>query len=189
MNKELESLKIGIPKLKEFFKKNAHKMSFNDNLGFDLTFVYLDKALQRLEAIENANPSEAFECLEETLNKAFDYGVQTTLDNLLLRGYNTANMLKRELLGNTLDRDLRNDKEEWINNLKINTIKATLQKVQEQEKVLEIIKEKNVDLCILTDCDNVNEYNKSLGNFRPVGDRLTYEEFDLLKRWLGCQKD
>ena len=40
-----------------------------------------------------------------------------------------------------------------------------------------------MDLCILTDCDNVNEYNKSLGNFRPVEDRLTYEEFNLVKRW------
>ena len=55
--------------------------------------------------------------------------------------------------------------------------------------MLEIIKEKRVDLCILTDCDNVNEYNKSLGNFRPVGDRLTYEEFDLLKRWNNAREN
>ena len=51
--------------------------------------------------------------------------------------------------------------------------------------MLDIIFEKRVDLCILTDCDNVNEYNKSLGNLRPVEDRLTEEESDLLKRWLG----
>ena len=49
--------------------------------------------------------------------------------------------------------------------------------------MLEIVFKKRVDLCILTDCDNFNEYNKSLGNLRPVEDRLTYEEFDLLKRY------
>ena len=53
--------------------------------------------------------------------------------------------------------------------------------IEKNLKALEIIKEKRVDLCILTDCDNFNEYNKSLGNLRPVEDRLTYEEFDLLK--------
>lgn len=68
---------------------------------------------------------------------------------------------------------------EVLNNHNINSAGI----LDDKLKVLEIIKEKRVDLCILTDCDNVNEYNKSLGNFRPVGDRLTYEEFELLKRW------
>jgi len=65
------------------------------------------------------------------------------------------------------------------------TLKDATKNIGKYKEVLTIIKEKRVDLCILTDCDNVNEYNKSLGNFRPVEDRLTYEEFDLLKRWLN----
>lgn len=44
--------------------------------------------------------------LDDILNKAFDYGVQSTLDNLLLRGYNTKNMLEQEHLGNRLMKDL-----------------------------------------------------------------------------------
>lgn len=60
----------------------------------------------------------------------------------------------------------------------------TKEKIEKRLKALEIIKEKRVDLCILTDCDNFNEYNKSLGNLRPVEDRLTYDEFDLLKEVL-----
>jgi len=65
MSKEyLEALKIGIPKLKKLYENNAKKMSSNDILGFDLTFSYLDKVLTELEAIDNANPSEALEFLE-----------------------------------------------------------------------------------------------------------------------------
>jgi len=54
MAKDLEALKIGIPKLKKLYENNAKRMGKNDILGFDLTFAYLDKALQRLEVIDNA---------------------------------------------------------------------------------------------------------------------------------------
>ena len=67
MSKELEALKIGIPKLKKLYENNAKKMGKNDILGFDLTFAYLGKALQRLEAIENANPNEALSRIEDCL--------------------------------------------------------------------------------------------------------------------------
>ena len=67
MSKELEALKIGIPKLKKLYENNAKKMSGNDIFGFDLTFSLLDKALQRLEYIDNSNPSEALENLIETI--------------------------------------------------------------------------------------------------------------------------
>lgn len=54
MAKDLEVLKIGIPKLKKLYENNAKKMGETDILGFDLTFAYLDKALQRLQVIDNA---------------------------------------------------------------------------------------------------------------------------------------
>lgn len=72
-----------------------------------------------------------------------------------------------------------------VSNNEIDTNCETIKTIEKSLKALEIIKEKRVDLCILTDCDNVNEYNKSLGNSRPIEDRLTYEEFDTLKRYLG----
>lgn len=65
------------------------------------------------------------------------------------------------------------------------TLKDATKNTAKYKETLTIIKEKRVDLCILTDCDNVNEYNISLGNLRPVEDRLTYDEFVLLKEWLN----
>ena len=160
MSKELEALKIGIPKLKKLYENSAKKINKNDILGFDLVFVYLDKALQRLESIENSKPSEALDCLEKL-------GAEK-----LARG---------ELI--------RNDSkvEPYIN-----TIKQALLKAQEQEKVLDVIKEKKI---------NINNFQTSLivmsnftytyyiNNSRDyhtciLVNLLTEEEFDLLKRWL-----
>jgi len=56
-------------------------------------------------------------------------------------------------------------------------------KAQEQEKVLEILKKKEIDTFMLMLCDNVEQYNSGLKN-KP-NRQLTQEEFDLLKRWLG----
>ena len=62
------------------------------------------------------------------------------------------------------------------------TIKQYILKAQEQEKVLSIIKEKNVDFDTLTDSEALDDYNSKMNwSYR----RLTQEEFDLLKRWLG----
>ena len=73
-------------------------------------------------------------------------------------------------------------------------IREALIKAQEQEKVLEIIKEKNVDILALKDCierelmGNIKSaleyYNE---NYYTLDDglKLTEEEFDLLKRWLN----
>ena len=59
-------------------------------------------------------------------------------------------------------------------------IKQYILKSQEQEKVLEIIFEKKVDIIYLKDSNNVDEYNSHFG---CVVCKLTKEEFDLLKRW------
>lgn len=57
-----------------------------------------------------------------------------------------------------------------------NTIKQALLKAQEQEKVLEIIKENQVSTFWINECKSVEEYNGVYGR------KLTKEEFDLLKR-------
>ena len=67
---------------------------------------------------------------------------------------------------------------------KFDTIEQALLKAQEQEKVLEIIKEKNVNIVILKVSENVEAYNVSIINYPKW--QLTQEEFNLLKRW--CEK-
>ena len=60
----------------------------------------------------------------------------------------------------------------------LNTIKQALLKAQEQEKVLKILFEKNVNIASLKAYD-LEEYNMVYEN------KLTEEEFDLLKRYLN----
>ena len=100
----------------------------------------IKQALQRLESIDNTNPSEALECLEKVELLTCDF--------------------------------------EWYKD-NINTIKQALLKAQEQEKVLKIIKEKNVNTLLLELAENLEEYNERIV---PNG-KLTEEEFDTLKRY------
>ena len=175
MNKDLETLE----KLLSFASVMSENMigltkgNYDGNQFIKKTYDYLHKynvdaksrleleiTLKRLEAIDNANPSEALEKLGE-----LKYNIQDEIA-YYYKGYTCC----KEAV-HTYDEDFK-------------IIENALLKTQVEHKALEIIKEKRVDLCILTDCDNFNEYNKSLGNFRPVEDRLTYEEFNLLKEVL-----
>jgi len=130
----------------EAFKNLKQELYYSPNQipDIDKWHEIIENALQRLEAIDNANPSEALECLENIINdkKMHDY-----------------------ILYNCLDEDFIN-------------IRKSLLKAQEQEKVLEIIKEKS-DLSALEMADNVNEFNEMASYKKPY----TEEEFDLLKRW------
>ena len=58
--------------------------------------------------------------------------------------------------------------------------KALEYKAKQQEKVLEIIKEKDVDMYSLRRCKTSEEYNEhfAIDEYQ----KLTEEEFDLLKR-------
>lgn len=57
-------------------------------------------------------------------------------------------------------------------------------KCQEMEKVLEIIKKKDVDIYILNSCKTVEEYNSKIVHIIGETRELTKKEFELLKRWL-----
>ena len=100
----------------------------------------IESALQRLDAIDNANPSEALEKLLDGYSKG-----------IAGRSYYDA-------------------------------IKQALLKAQEQEKVLDIIKEKNVDIGLVINCDSVEEYNDNL-TLLAISQYLIQEEFKLLKRY------
>ena len=112
------------------------------------------QALKRLEAIDNAKPSEAMECLDNLENSL-------SLANELLRVTDTSAMDNY-----------------------ITTIKQYILKSQEQEKVLSIVKEKNVDLGMVDFFNNVEDYNEWL-TLQPNESRkpLSEYEFDTVKRW------
>lgn len=105
--------------------------------------------LKELQAIKNANPSEALEDLKELHKLAYDIDVWKI--------------------------------EDIVQSLHI---KQALQKAQEQEKILNIIKEKNVDMYMLNDLGTFEEYNEWVLKKYGTYYQLTQEEFDTLKRWL-----
>lgn len=124
--------------------------TYEDDVKLDKIRKNVKSALQRLESIDNANPSEALECLERFFNSRKIYEPNNTF---------------------VFDCITR-----------LNSIKQALIKAQEQEKVLEIIFKKTVGIFQLSCCKNVYEYNDLKFN---DNEKLTEEEFDLLKRWLG----
>lgn len=65
-------------------------------------------------------------------------------------------------------------------------IQQDLEKLEKQDKALEIIKEKNVDVIFLRESENLNEY---MGyNFFNRWKWLTQEEYDLLKEVFNSGK-
>ena len=121
--------------------------------------------LNNLEAIDNAKPSEALECLKKIVDKG---------------RINAGNCCHwRECLSKNKcilhNNDLMCD-----DYTRANTIKNYILKSQEQEKVLEIIKKKTVGIFQLSCCKNVYEYNDLKFNDY---EKLTQEEFELLKKW------
>lgn len=111
----------------------------------------IEKALQRLEAIDNAKPSEALDITNSYL-KVFE---EEKTDVLY---------------------DIESFKQDFI------SVKQALLKAQDQEKVLKIMFTKTVSIFQMSCCKNADEYNDLKFN---DNEKLTKDEFDLLKRWLG----
>ena len=183
MNKEyLEALE----KLLEGYSKGMSGRSYYD---------IIKQALQRLESIENANPSEALETLKDMLiGNGINDSINDYVDNLILP-------IKQALLEfRRLDLSLRLPDEQSSSHFTYKNknlvcmqlakyselMNAFLEyeKAQEQEKVLEIIKKKDVDTYILRNCKTVEEYNSKIVHIVGETRELTQEEFDLLKEVL-----
>ena len=119
-------------------------------------YEIVKKALQRLESIDNSNPSEALECLVE-IGKTLMFTDEETLESKSLK----------EVMPNYYA-----------------TIEQALLKAQEQEKVFEIIKEKNVDIRWISENNpSREEYNTYIWTQGYCFDTLDEEEFELLKRY------
>ncbi len=208
MSKEIEALEIYLDKrikdIKNYLKLNERSEDEKDfTPAKELQICYLAK---RMLAIANVEPSEA---MKEIFDKVFDYGVQSVLDSLLLRGHNTKTMLEGQSFAKTVYQDLDEAK---VNITNLETIKNYILKLQEQEKefkdaiklnckwadeldyyeaILSIIKEKkiNVEQFYLNFVKSGFGYHYFLEKWYKFqstdSNKLTQEEFDLLKEMLS----
>lgn len=174
VSKELEALERGIIE----FEKNLEDDPNNEWLK--RTIAGMKKCYQRLEAIENAEPSEAFECLRQI-------GVIETYhrdDGTLLKD---SIMFKPE--SDTIKYSLIKAQEDEEENKRLWNDITTISKqytdlmleYQEQKRVLEIIRKITKSGDVLQDilvCKTYDEY--MLYNWDCL---LTQEEFDTLKEY------
>ena len=202
MNKELDDLENY---LFNEWKQNHVNFGCDYKLEAELekqlnNLKSVKQALQRLESIDNAKPSEALETLKDMLiGKGINDSINDYVDNLILP-------IKQALLEfRRLDLSLRLPDEQSSSHFTYKNknlvcmqlakyselMNAFLEyeKAQEQEKVLEIIKEKRIDLesfyssFVENDYDyDYNFYEKRYGTYGKY--ELTQEEFDLLKEVL-----
>jgi hypothetical protein len=212
MSKGLEIIKL--------YEDSKYLNTFHPNFMKDLQIVKKD--LQRLEAIENANPTEALECVdkleqvieeitisnadlrnalkasvslaiikhallkaqEQEKDKAFLKNIHNT--NVKVPLVNIFNGLSQEKRFAYTEHiyynweEMKESLEAEIENIK--TEKENLEsKAKRQEKVLEIIKEKEVNMQVFNQCEDVETYNKVY--IKQKDRQLTQEEFDTLKRY------
>jgi len=123
----------------------------------------IEQALTELQAIKEANPSEALKCLKDIYR-----------NGVFISDY--------DALGKQHATNISPETNKSISE-QCNTIKQALLKAEKLEKVLEILKSKDTLYTQIKYCNSVDEYNKLVEytNF----DKLTQEEFDLLKEMLG----
>ena len=136
MSKELEA-----------FKKVKNNSSKEVVEAFDI----IEKGLQRLEAIDNAKPSEALNGLEYICK-----------------------ILNEKRI------DIK-----WLFKGDYDTIKQALLKAQEQEKVLNIIKEYQVDIWLLKQCDYENYIRIRKEALVSVG-QVVNENGNILEDEINC---
>ncbi len=158
----------------------------NDNINdyVDNLILPIKQALQHLEAIDNSSPSEALECLEHIKKDDFNMIITTYPP---LPAYN--GVTKDEMF-DKIEQVVLKAQEMEKENVKLKgQVKYLTEVGTELQKILSIIKEKNVDIGYLKWC--LNEYEGDMALIVYNGHQnivkayeLTIEEFDLLKRWL-----
>lgn len=150
-------------------------------------FDIVEQALLELKEIKESNLSEALKELNEiveyiTEDKKVKYKVTILFDCDIIKDA----LLKAQEQEKEIDR-LENQCLDILgDNIRLKN------KAQEQEKVLEIIKEKRVNIEYLRQSHNVREYNSKITVIidgikyaKSEARKLTGEEFDILKRYFG----
>ena len=170
-----------------------------ENLDFEgcLDFINekritdIKQALQRLEAIDSAKPSEAFNYVDRFINEMTyclehpkEYAKGYEKEIFYKYKYSFETVVKQALIkAQEQDFNYKNIVipffDELTNVLGTNDIDEMLDKIKEQEKVLKIIIKKNVMIYALKVSKTVDDYN----DFVSTDEQLTQEEFDTLKRY------
>lgn len=132
-------------------------------------------ALQRLESIDNANPSEALKSFE-TLEKHNEYDncwqiFSKEIKQALLKAQ--ANARSEEIL-----------QKYYQEGITLDSVRALKQEKDNYKKVLEIVFKKNVDMLLIKKYENVSDYNSAV--WLSGREKLTQEEFNTLKKVLEC---
>lgn len=175
MSKELEAL------------ERLYKCNDDDyTMGYQHhDYKLLQEALHRLESIDNTSPSEAMVCLEEL--RDFRYGK----DKLLVCQTEMYKQIKQALL-KAQEQDLNYNKiaipflTELAIILGINDIDEMLDKIKEQKKVLEVIKNKII--WVENDKLMCGRYADTEIEFEE-DDFENSEEFELVKRYADEQNN
>ena len=133
------------------------------------------QALQRLEQIDNAKPSEALKELEQMR----EFGNHFWVADKVNKSYMT---IKEYILSAQEQEDensiLKACIRDWEDDYK--HLEYALHK---EKEVLRIIFEKNVDIINIRMSKTVDSYNYSVSSSNLNRKELTQEEFDLLKRY------
>ena len=156
MSKELESLDVIV----------FHRFdNLFDNKEYDKNVNIVEEGLERLEAIDNSNPSEAMECLEVINNYGCGFNNNMKFSEVFEKEYNT---IKQVLIKS---QELEKDK-----------IKS-----EKDKRFREIVVNKNVDILELkiliehySDKVALKRYNSQVGKEL----QLTEDEFTILKEIL-----
>ena len=188
MSKELEILE-DISKEECLFKdrntiymggEKSNSFTHKDTIGnYFKGIEEIKQALQRLEQIDNANPSEALECLIGLEKEIIQRDGRIT-DFLKIK----FNIIKQALI--KAQENARSEEilqKYYQEGITLDSVRVLKQERDNYKKVLNIIKEKDVDIYILEGCKTVDEYNSKIVHIVGETRELTQEEFDLLKRW------
>lgn len=159
----------------------------------------LKQVLEYLKAIDNAKPSEALEAFRDILGiLSAVSGCEVDMDSERIKIVNQAlqrleaidNAKPSEVLGKVaiLAAELGTSKDMKFAETRfprmLITIQQALLKSQEQEKVLEIIFEKNVMIEAILAL-NLHDYNDLVS----TDEQLTPEESNIIKRYAECLKN
>ena len=166
MSKELEEIKT---------LRGFNQVELNNDENINKSLDVIEKALQRLESIDNANPSEALKTLED-LRKQVSFA---NSDGCIFNDIYEDIIRDIEIIKQALINEQEQEKE--IDRLENQCLDVLGDNIR-LKKVLEIIKERQVDVFHLMRSETVEEYNKIWDSSKYC---LTQEEFELLKAYFG----
>ena len=179
----------------EAFKNLKQELYYSPNQipDIDKWHETIEQALERLEAIDNANPSEALECLEwltSSLIGKYNLFYEEVIINekeykesieFIKDDYNIIKQALLKAQENTRSEEIL--QKYYQEGITLDSVRALKQERDNYKKVLEIIKEKAVDVYVLFDL-GLEEYNKYVLKRYGTYYQLTEEEFNLLKEGL-----